>query len=242
MKLPDIVLSCLLAGFFFVANARNAVDSSLTAADESKTKQELKESEKQERMARVADSRFAVKLNATTLAGLVNPAAEFRLFKYMTFQFEAFGAFYGKNFLGSGYPFSVAATWGEFRYYPMTAFRGFYAGLHAGYAVYRLDKSAVPFMNFGKGAPGSFRTGQCLMIGATIGWCFVLNKHWSLELSWGGGWQGSKYCAVSPDHSTSQPLPDNSNTYVMDARYLEWNSSGEWLPVYKGGLLVTYRW
>lgn len=189
---------------------------------------------KAKRMALVADSRFAFKINATTLVGLLNVAAEFKLFKYMTFQLEAFGAFYGKDFFGTGYPFSVAAVWGEFRYYPMTAYRGFYAGLHAGYALFRFNKSAIPLMNYPKSAPGSFQMGQTLMIGATIGYCFVLDKHWSLELSWGAGWCGTHYCAVYPDQ--------NNTNLTKDAKYLDWNGSGEWLPLYKGGFLVTYRW
>lgn len=190
---------------------------------------------KAKRMALVADSRFAFKINATTLVGLLNVAAEFKLFKYMTFQLEAFGAFYGKDFFGTGYPFSVAAVWGEFRYYPMTAYRGFYAGLHVGYALFRLNKGAIPLMNYDYiGKPGSFQMGQCMMVGATIGYCFVLDKHWSLELSWGAGWTGSHYCAVYPD-------PNNPAEY-KDAKYLDWNGSGEWLPLYKGGFLVTYRW
>lgn len=169
------------------------------------------------------------------MVGLVNVAAEFKLFKYMTFQLEAFGSFYGKDFFGTGYPLSIAAVWGEFRYYPMTAYRGFFAGLHAGYALYRLNKGAIPLMNYNYiGKPGSFQMGQCMMVGATLGYCFVLNKHWSLEVSWGAGWTGSHYCSVIPGEK-------DPNAY-KDAKYLDWNGSGEWLPLYKGGLLVTYRW
>lgn len=186
-------------------------------------------------------SRVAVKMNASTLVGLPNLALEAKMCKYATVQLECLGSFYGKNFFGTGHPFTVAAVWSEFRYYPQEAYHGFYIGMHAGFGVYRLSKSVIPLMHYPDNSnEQAFHAGQCLMVGFAGGYCFQLSKHWSMELSWSGGWQGSMYCAVNPDLSTGQR--HGSTAMLYDASYLSWNGSGEWLPLYKGGILVTYKW
>ena len=76
----------------------------------------------------------------------------------------------------------------------------------------------------------SFQVGSNFMGGLTIGYQWNIDKHWSIELEWGGGFQHSVYQGFSRK-SKDEP-------YVM---YVDRNASAEWPPLYKGGLFVGYR-
>lgn len=179
------------------------------------------------------DYRLAAKLNSTILIGWINPAVEIKVHKNVSVQLEVFGSFYGKNFMGTGYPFTTVAAWVEGRYYIRETFDGFYAGLNFGCASFRLNKGFLLPYKF-SGPKGSYATGQSLIIGPVIGYNFLIDSHWSIELSWSGGWAGSKYAGVTP-------TAYNDKGDVIDVSYTDWNSSGEWLLAYKGGVLVSYR-
>lgn len=181
-----------------------------------------------------AEQRFQAKLNANLLIGIVNPAFEIKIaHSNFTVQAEMMGAFYGKNYLGTGYPYTLVAAWAEGRYYIKNVFEGFYAGLNIGCASYRTNKGFLLPYKF-SGPKGSFASGQCLIVGPTIGYTFVLDLHWSIELSWSPGWVGSRYCGVTPAEYDDEGR-------VSDVHYIDWNSSGEWSVMYKGGVLVTYH-
>lgn len=167
--------------------------------------------------------RVNVKLSATAVIGIINPAVEFRVFDRGTVQMEALGIFYPKGFLGTDRPLTLGASFFEFRYYVKKAFEGFFVGPNAGWGVYRLNKGLVPPYN---GVyDGKYQVGSNVMLGATLGYTFRLTDHWGIELSFGGGWQLSKYEGFNNDGT----------------RYVGWNGSGEWLPAYKGGIYISYR-
>ena len=170
-----------------------------------------------------SDLRIGVKLNGLLAIGVINPAVEFKVFKNGTVQLEAMGVFQPKGFLGSDKPLTLGTAFGEFRYYIKSAFDGFYVGGHAGWGVYRLSKGLAP--GYGGAYPNSYQVGSNMMFGATIGYQLNLTKHWALELSWGAGWQESVYEGYKADGT----------------QYVALNRSGEWLPAYKGGLFVAYR-
>lgn len=175
----------------------------------------------------------AVKLNSLLVIGIVNPAIEIKVHKNVSVQGEVFGAFYGKNYLGTGYPYTVVAAFIEGRYYIRETFGGFYAGFNIGCASFRMNKGFVLPYKF-SGPKGSYVNGQSLVLGPSVGYTFLLDKHWSIELSWSFGWAGTKYSGVTP-------TAYNDKGEVVDVRYTDWNSSGEWLLAYKGGALVSYR-
>jgi hypothetical protein len=177
-----------------------------------------------------------VKLNAVVAVGVVNPAIEVRVMQHFSVQLEGLGIFAPRNFLGTGYPLSLAASFGEFRYYPKEVFKGFYCAANVGFGVYRMNKNVYPFkwgssLNYMKD-PRSVMVGQNLMAGATLGYVFTFkrNDHWGIEISWGLGWQGSTYEAYTPKDDGSK-----------DFNHVELNGSGEWLPAYKGGVFISYR-
>lgn len=167
-----------------------------------------------------------IKLNASTLIGVVNPAVEFRVFNKGSVQLEGWGVYAPENFLGTGYPCSLALMYGEFRYYPKEVFKGFFGGVHIGAGVYRLNKNVLPIFGYLKD-PNSIQVGQNLIVGLTVGYHFTFNKHWGLEVVIGYGRQYSTY----ESYTTKE---DGTVTY----RSL--NGSAEYLPT-KAGLLVTYR-
>ena len=133
-----------------------------------------------------------------------------------------------KNFLGTGYPLSLATGFGEMRYYPKETFKGFFCGANIGFGIFRMNKNIYPeFITGYKKNPDSIFVGQALLAGLTIGWSFNLPKNWGIEIFWGGGYTRSEYEAYTPKE-------DGSVTYR------EWNASAEWLPGYKGGVFITY--
>lgn len=175
---------------------------------------------------KLKEPRFIIKLNASTLVGVVNPAVEFRVFNKGSVQLEGWGVYAPENFLGSGYPCSLALLYGEFRYYPKKVFKGFFCGLHIGGGVYRLNKNIIPIFGYLKDS-NSIQVGQNLIVGLTAGYHFTFNRHWGLEVVIGYGRQYSTY----ESYTTKE---DGTVTY----RSL--NGSAEYLPT-KAGLLVTYR-
>lgn len=174
----------------------------------------------------VKEPRVNLKLNGAMVLGIINPAVEFRVFDKGSVQLEALGVFAPRNFLGTGYPCSLAITYGEFRFYPKQVFKGFFCGVHTGWGIYRLNKNILPIFGYLKD-PNSIQVGQSFIAGLTVGYCFTFDKHWGLEISLGAGRQFSTY---------------ESYTHKEDgtASYCELNGSAEYLPT-KGGILVSYR-
>lgn len=191
--------------------------------------QEIPKLKLKERPSKSDDTRIAVKLNSLVAIAVVNPAVEFKVFNRGTVQLEGLGSFYTTNFLGSGKPLVLGATFGEFRYYIKKAFDGFYFGPNIGWGVYKLNKGLV-LRYTDQYSNDSYQQGSNLMVGATIGYQYNIGKHWSIEVSWSGGFQQSVY----EGYHREKPGED----YVM---YTARNASAEWPPLYKGGIFIGYR-
>ena len=183
-------------------------------------------------------AKYEVKLNGILLMGFLNPAAEFRVHNNLTVQVDLFGSFFTKktyfafwNKSGNDYPLLMGALWAELRYYPQEAFHGFYIGFNIGGSYYKLNHDVVPLVKRAN-VPG-YQIGYNLMLGYTIGYAFQLNEHWGLELSLGGGGHFDKFFQVN----------DNKVPAKEDRVWLSYKQGkGGWVPIYKGGLMVTYRW
>lgn len=176
--------------------------------------------------AKLKEPLLNIKLNASTLVGVINPAVEFRVFNRGSVQLEGWGVYAPKNFLGTGYPCSLGIMYGEFRFYPKEIFKGFFCGLHIGGGVYRLNKNLLPIFCDLKD-PNSIQVGQNLIVGLTAGYHFSLSKHWGLEVVVGYGRQ----------YSTYESYTHKDDGVVL---YRSLNGSAEYLPT-KAGLLVTYK-
>ncbi len=191
--------------------------------------QEVKKIRLQDRPSKSDDTRIAVKLNGLVAIAIVNPAVEFKVFKRATVQLEGLGSFYSTDFLGTGKPFVLAATFGEFRFYLKKAFDGFYFGPNIGWGVYKLNKGLVlRYTDQYKG--DSYQQGSNIMVGLTIGYQYNINRRWSVEVSWSGGFQHSVY----DGYRRSSPDQEYKSYTYRDA-------SAEWPPLYKGGIFLVYR-
>lgn len=173
-----------------------------------------------------AKPKINIKLNSVVALGIVNPAVEFRVFNKGSVQLEGWGVYAPRNYLGTGYPCSLALMYGEFRFYPKVVFKGFFCGVHIGGGVYRLNKNILPIFGYLK-EPKSIQVGQNIIVGLTVGYHFTFNKHWGLEIVAGYGRQFSTYEAYTPQKDVT-------------VLHRELNGSAEYLPT-KAGVLVTYR-
>lgn len=209
----------LVAAFGLLSN----VSSYAQTSDEIKLN---RKAEREERLFGGDPVRFSVKLNTPIVIGIVNPAVEFRVLKHFTVNFEALGCFYRDGFadIFDG-PALVAMAFGEFRYFPKEAFRGFYVAPNIGYGIWKLRKGITP--QYWGSYPDKYQVGSNFMAGLTIGYHFTLTKHWGLELSWGGGYSIAHY----EGHMSSD-----------GSMYVGWNGSHEWMLAYKGAFNVVYKW
>ncbi len=180
---------------------------------------------RQERLFGGEPVKTAVKLNAAAVAGIINPAVEFRVHKNITVGLEGLGVFYPKGFANiiKG-PAVMAMTFVEGRYYPIESFRGFSVGPNIGFSAWTLSKGVHP-LYWGTYAD-QYQVGYNFMFGLTIGYAFTLTKHWGIEISVGGGYQAGFY----------------EGHYQSDgSMYIGWNGSSEWLP-YKAAVNIVYKW
>ena len=196
-----------------------------------------KEAKKNEKEYKVFDdAKYAFKLNATTLVGLVNPAMEFKVHNYLTVQVDLFGSFYNKRVWwvkkDYNYPLFMGAAWAELRYYPVEAFHGFYIGAHFGGAYYKMNRNAIPTIKKKHEIDDYYQVGGNFMMGYTLGYAFTFksNPHWGLEISLGGGGHFDKFQNIKQGN----PVPKKADRI--------WYKTRGFVPLYKGGLLVTYRW
>ncbi|GEM_PF-3082713 len=170
-----------------------------------------------------------LKLNSLAFVGIVNPAMEFKLNEKLTLQGEVLMSFYFKEFLGSGKPFAAGLVFCEGRYYPRRAMSGFFFGPVVGGGAYKLNKGIYPlYKDQYKG--DSYQQGWNMMLGLSVGYQFSFSERWGLELCWGGGYQHSWYRGYK--------RKKKDEPYHM---YVDWNKDAEFLPFFKGGVMVTYK-
>lgn len=167
-----------------------------------------------------------VKVNGLGVIGIINPAIEVGVSRRMSFQLEGLGVYAANNYLGSGYPCSLTLFYGEWRYYIKERFNGFFAGIHTGGGVFRLNKNLMDIFSYTKNVEER-HIGHSYVLGITAGYQLQLGERWALELVVGYGRQYARYEAY---------IPDNLGT----ATHTAVNGSAEYLPT-KGGLMVAYR-
>ena len=182
--------------------------------------------------------RVNVKMSALAAIGIVNPAVEFRLDKKWSMQLEGLGVFAKNNFLGTGYPLQMGSFFVEGRYYFNKVFHGLFVAPNVGCGAFRLNKNILhkffgwsPDLNYKK-SENSVQAGGNLMAGLTLGYVhtFKKNPRWSVEVNWSLGRQWAQY----EDH-----LYDEKGT---PTGHVPVNGSAEYMPFYRGGIFVAYKW
>jgi len=168
--------------------------------------------------------RIGVKLNSAVLVGIVNPAVEFSVHRNVTINTEVFGCFYPKGFAFINGRAIVAMAFLEGRWYPKSAFKGFFVGPNVGFGVWNLTKGIHP--EFWGEKAGSYQVGRNLMCGVSLGYLFSFSSHWGIELSLGGGYSISRY---------------EGHVDLDGSMHISDNYSAEWLP-YKAAVSVIYKW
>ena len=181
--------------------------------------------------------RTNVKLSAMAAIGIVNPAVEFRIDKKWSVQLEGMGIFAKNNFLGTGYPLQMGAMFVEARWYPKQVFQGFFLAPNLGGGAFRMNKNILyeffgwlPDLNYKK-SDYSVQVGHNYMGGLTLGYVYTFKKnpHWSIEANWSLGRQWAMYEGYSV-------LEDELIGHT------KMGGSAEYMPFYRGGIFVAYRW
>ena len=178
-----------------------------------------------------------VKLNALGTIGIVNPAIEFRISKKWSVQLEGMGIFAAKNFLGTGYPLQMGAAFIEARWYPKGTFHGFFLAPNFGGGAFRMNKNILhKFFGWSldldyKKLENSVQVGQNYMGGVTLGYVYTFRKnpHWSIEANWSLGRQWAQY----------EDYVHRGNGIITHG---ELGGSAEYMPFYRGGIFVAYKW
>ena len=181
--------------------------------------------------------RTNVKLSALAAIGIVNPAVEFRVDEKWSVQLEGMGVFAAENFLGTGYPLQMGAAFVEARWYPKGVFGKFFLAPNVGGGAFRLNKNILhkffgwaSDLNYKK-PENEIQIGHNFIGGVTLGYVFTFpkNPHWSIEANWSFGRQWAKY---------------ESYIHVENKKILygEMGGSAEYMPFYRGGIFVAYKW
>lgn len=170
-------------------------------------------------------NRSEVKLNSLILLGIINPAIEVYISKKTSLQLEAIGIFYPRSFLGTGEPLTLGAAFLEYRYYFKNHHHGFFLGPNAGIGVFRLSKGVIPIIGDDYKGSGYLQYGYNMMLGLDIGYKFNISEYFSIEICFSPGYQVARYEGFTPD----------------GGMYVGLNKSGEWLPLYKGGISLNFK-
>jgi len=179
-----------------------------------------------------------VKMSVLAAIGIINPAVEFSLNHKWSMQMEGMGVFAGNNFLGTGYPLQLGTFFVEGRYYFKHVFNGFFVAPNVGLGAFRLNKNILhKFFGWSsdldyKKNENSVQTGANVMGGLTLGYVysFKKNPHWAVEINWSFGRQWARY----EDH-----LYDTEGNPL---EHVPVNGSAEYMPFYRGGFFITYKW
>ena len=172
-----------------------------------------------------SQNRSEVKLNSLILLGIINPAIEAYVNEHTSLQLEAIGIFYPRNFLWTGEPLTLASAFLEYRYYFKSNHHGFFLGPNAGIGVFRMSKGVIPIIGDSYDGSGALQYGYNMMLGLDIGYKFNLAEYCSLEICFSPGYQVARYEGFTPD----------------GGMYVGLNKSGEWLPLYKGGISLNFK-
>ena len=170
-------------------------------------------------------NRSEVKLNSLIFQGIINPAIEVYVNEYTSLQLEAIGIFFPRNFLWTGEPLTLGAAFLEYRYYFKSNQHGFFLGPNAGIGVFRMSKGVIPIIGDSYDGSGALQYGYNMMLGLDIGYKFNISKYCSFEICFSPGYQVARYEGFTPD----------------GGMYVGLKKSGEWLPLYKGGISLNFK-
>lgn len=168
--------------------------------------------------------RFEVKINSIVLLGVINPTIELYITNQTSVQLESLGIFCRKSFLWTGEPFTLAAAFLEYRYY-FHKHNGFFIGPNAGFGVYRMSKGVIPIMGDAYDGSGKLQYGNNIMLGINIGYKFNISNNISMEICFSPGYQSSYYDGFTPE----------GDIYAWNQR------SDEFMPLYKGGVFLNFK-
>lgn len=182
-----------------------------------------------------AQAQTYVKLNGLyALAGIVNPAFEFRLSDHSTFQVEAVvSPWKSVRLAGKSRPMLFTIGMNEYRYYFREANRGWYVGGNAGMMAFNMSK---PYWNGGIRWEDRYCKGYGFMVGAAVGYEYIFRERWILDAFVGWSWMHSRYNGYSFDHEIDM----YPNRPVQPPHPDPLNDSGEWYPN-KIGLSIGVR-
>lgn len=166
------------------------------------------------------------KLNiASVVVGIVNPVVEIGFAKASAMTFEYVGSYANHDFMGTGYPLIVNMAYAEYRHYLLSdKHKGFFVAGGLGAMNYKMNKSILTFLN-NNSKSDTYDWGHGFVLGATLGYKFMIKEKFGIEISASGGWQHSQHEVYSK--STGELL-------------VHMNKTGEW-TLYKAGVYFSYR-
>ena len=178
-----------------------------------------------------------VKLNALyALAGIVNPAVEFRLSPRSTFQSEiVYSPWQSIRDHGVSKPMHFGILMNEYRRYFKEHNRGWYLGANMGMMAFKMSK---PEIRGGRlRLEDRYSKGYGLMIGLCGGYEHIFRERWILDVYLGWAYMASWYNGYALD-GTIDMYPHRP---VPPATPDPFNGSAEWYPNKVGlsiGLLI----
>lgn len=187
-----------------------------------------------------ASAQIYGKLNGLyALAGVINPAVEFRLSKHSSLQAElVYSPWDAIRFDGVNRPMKFLIYMTEYRRYFTETNHGWYVGANAGMMAFNMTK---PMFTNGKfGFKPTSGKGYGFMLGVVGGYEWIFAKRWILDAYFGWAWMNSQYNGyalvdgvVEGGHIYNKGeviLTPGAKPWPEDARKDPWNGSGEWLP------------
>lgn len=171
-----------------------------------------------------------VKLSHWAFVGIVNPAVEMQVSEHWSVQLEGIGSFYRKAFLGTDHPMMMGNGFLDLRYYFKESLRGLYVGPNVGYGVWKLNQNMTPGYNSDEpNIKESYSVGCNVMGGLSLGWQFTFGaqSRWGLDINYTLGGHKAWF-------DSFRKVDD-----LLKAQGRKTTSG--FLPAYKGGVFLSYR-
>lgn len=180
----------------------------------------------------VYDPNVVTKLNLLLAVGVVNPAVEWRLNDHGSMQFEAIGMFYLREMWNTERPLMMGNAFLEYRHYFKETFKGFYLGPDVGWGVWKMNRQMVPGYQHEEDEDiiHSWQMGCNVLCGLSAGLQFTFGKgsRWGMDINWAIGGCYSWFDSFTRDEYYH---------YRPGAKKNDFN----FLPLYKGGIFLTYK-
>lgn len=187
--------------------------------------------------AQTASAQIYGKLNGLyALAGVVNPAVEFRLSEHSTFQTEfVYSPWESVTYKGISGPMKFGIFLNEYRYYFRKHNSGWYVGGNAGMMAFNMTK---PVFHNGLHLKPTSSKGYGFMFGVCAGYEWIFAKKWILDVYAGFSYMTSYYNAYAlVDGVVEGGRVYNKGEIIMTPHRSEqpehedpFNGSSEWLP------------